>query len=131
MLRAPASALWPSATATLPPVTQASGWRSQNPRMSDTAALASVTACLGSILASGDEDCIPLGSKTQTTPNQKAIRNKKNMTSTRRPRRCSAAFEQTIADRLEAVVLNEKRFLSKIDENARRIFIKFDRIKFA
>src|SRR3974377_345267 len=131
MVRAPASALWPSATATRPPVTQASGWRSQNPRTSDTAALASVTACLGSILESGEVDCIPLRKKTQTTPNQKAIRNKKNMTSTRRPRRCSAAFEQTIADRLEGVVLNEKRFFSKIEEKSGRLFIQFDRIKFA
>jgi predicted lipoprotein with Yx(FWY)xxD motif len=68
------------ATATLPPATQASGWRAQKPRASDTAALARFMASLASILASGDVDFAPLGSSTQTTPSQKVIRNRKNMT---------------------------------------------------
>ena len=56
------------------------GWRSQKPRMSETAALASVTACVASICASGFVFVPPLGSSRQTSPSQNAIRNRKNMT---------------------------------------------------
>src|SRR5215831_18061125 len=80
MVRAPASAFWPSATATLPPVTQASGWRSQNPRTSETAAVAIVTASEASIFASVDDDLLPLGNSMQTRHSQNASRNRKNMT---------------------------------------------------
>ena len=61
IVRAPASALWPMATATLPPVTQASGCRSQKPRTSETAAPASVIACVASMLASGASVLLPPG----------------------------------------------------------------------
>jgi hypothetical protein len=64
----------------LPPVTQASGWRSQNPRTSETAAVASVTASEASIFAFVDVDLLPLGSSMQTTQSQNAIRKRMNMT---------------------------------------------------
>jgi hypothetical protein len=42
---------------------------------------------LASISTSGDIDFVPLGSSTQTTLSQKAIRNRKNMTLPVIPRR--------------------------------------------
>ena len=46
------------------------------------------------------------------------------------PGGCSTAFELNLADRLEAVVGIEARFLGKIDANTTRIFVKFDRVEF-
>jgi hypothetical protein len=45
---------------------------------------------VASIWASGDVDLVPLGSSTQTTLSQKAIRSKKNMTLPVIPDGCSA-----------------------------------------
>jgi hypothetical protein len=42
----------------------------------------------------------------------------------------SAALNQTVPDRLEAVVRIEGMFLDKIDANATRIFVKFDNVEF-
>lgn len=131
-VRAPASALWPSASATLPPTSQASGCRSQKPRTSDTAAPANVAACVASICASGDVDLVPLlGSSTQTTLNQNAIRKRKNMTLPIIPDGFCAAFKLNLADRLEAVVGDEATFLGKIDANTPLILVKFEKIQFA
>jgi hypothetical protein len=46
------------------------------------------------------------------------------------PGSCSAALELNLTDRLEAVVGNEAMFLGKIDANATRIFVKFEKIEF-
>jgi hypothetical protein len=39
-------------------------------------------------------------------------------------------LNQTVADRLEAVVRIDAMFLDKIDANATRIFVKFDNVEF-
>ena len=98
--------------------------------MSETAALARRHRLLG--IDVGVRRCVllPLGSSTQTTPSQKAIRSKKNMTLPIIPDGCSAAFELNLADRLEAVVRIEVTFLGKIDANSAQIFVKFDRVEF-
>jgi len=41
-----------------------------------------------------------------------------------------AAFETNLADAVEPVVGDEARVLRKIDANARRFFVKFDRLEF-
>jgi hypothetical protein len=115
----------------LPPTTQASGCRAQKPRISDTAAPARLAACAASICASGAVDLVPpLGSSTQTTVNQNAIRNRKNMTLPIIPDGLCAAFKLNLADRPEAVVGDKARVLGKIDANMTRIFIKLDKFEF-
>jgi hypothetical protein len=128
-VRAPASALWPSAVTTRPPTLQASGCRSQKPRASETAALARVTACVASICASG---CEPLpGNSTQTTPNQNAIRNKKNMTLPATvPGGFSPPLSLNVADEPEAVVGDVASIWTKIDANTDRTFIEFETSEF-
>ena len=76
----------------LSPVTQASGCRSQNPRTSETAAVAIVTASEASTFAL-DDGLLPLGSSMQTRHSQNASRKRKNMTRPVIPRQPVAAFE--------------------------------------
>jgi hypothetical protein len=54
---------------------------------------------------------LPLGSSTQTTVNQNAMRSKKNMTLPIIPNGFSRRLELKLADRFEAVVGNEATFL--------------------
>jgi len=42
-----------------------------------------------------------------------------------------AAFEPNLADSLEAVVGDEATFLTKLDANVPRFFVKCDRFEFA
>jgi hypothetical protein len=57
------------------------------------------------------------------------MRNRKNMTHI--PGGLCPAFEPNLADSLEAVVGDEATFLTKLDANAPRFFVKFDRFEFA
>jgi hypothetical protein len=83
------------------------------------------------ICASGEAGLEPpLGSSTQTTPNQNTKRNRKNITHQLSPAAFSSPLNQTVADSLEPVVGDEARVLGKIDTNAMRFFIKFDMIEF-
>jgi len=85
------------------------------------AALAKVIACVTLICGSFASECEPLlGSSTQTTPNQNAIRNKKNMTLPIVPGGLNAAFELKLADGTEVVVGAIAMFLSKFDADLRQ-----------
>src|SRR5262249_24255329 len=108
------------------PAMQASGWRSQNEAMSLTVALAADMASVALTLILGVGCDPPLGSSARTSVSQNAIRNRNRMTVLEFPRPLLAAWERTVAPRLEAAVRSGSRFLSILELNQPRSFRKFE-----
>src|SRR5262249_60403311 len=106
------------------PAVQASGWRSQNEPMSLTVALAADMASIALTLILGVGCEPPLGSSARTSVSQNAIRNRNRMTVLESPRPLLAAWEQTVAARLEAAVRGGSRLLSLLELNQPRCFRK-------
>src|SRR5947207_3399925 len=105
---------------------QASACRSQNCRISPTAALAADIASLAftDVLGAGSQPT--LGSKTRTKPSQNAIFKRKRMNGACFPAACLAACEQTLAGKLEGRVRSVSRFFSIFKANTPHFFRKFE-----
>ena len=118
------------AVATCEPTVQASGWREQKPRRSDTVAEAAEMALEApTSLTEGPRDAEPVGNSTSTTPSQKAIRNRKNMIAAS-PAACVAAHARNLAATAESGVREAGTFLRIIEQNTSQIFTQFEKIEF-
>jgi hypothetical protein len=97
---------------------QACDCRSQNERMSSTAALAADTASLAftGIFGVGVE--LPLGSRTNTSPSQNVIFNRKRMREPQVPAAYSAAWSESLAGRPEIAVRIALQFLSRFNASS-------------
>ena len=109
---------------------QASGWREQNPRRSDTVAEAAEMAFAApTSLTAGPCEAEPLGKSTSTTPSQNAIRNRKNIRAAS-PAACVAAHARNLAGSVESDVREARTFFPIIEQNTPQIFAQFEKIEF-
>src|SRR5712691_1256573 len=121
---APACAFCPKVTAACDPMAQASGWRAQNWRMSETAAPAAETASAAPTRGAGFSLA---GNNRTTMVSQNAAFNKNRMTL---PFSLAAivflAAEETLAESLEDQVRRQKCILPTFDANSRQILRKIE-----
>ena len=122
-----AGSLWPNWVSTAEPTSQASGWRTQNWRMSDIVAEAALTACAAPTFDSGTFIESGVGSSITTMLSQNALRIRKNMTLPFVPHDCPIAVEDTLAEALEGEVRSVRSILRMFDSSFQRVFLKFER----